>query len=261
MSKKNQEQPKSMAEALGSRLNEDENVPEPTIDETVMEAMLDDQTEKMIGEKPPQIPPHLQGPPPIQPASNEAGEKIEKKAEGVEMEETTNTPSHQDPVKPTIPASNNESRPADETSSPDSPEQTTPRRENRVGDGSMCDEAERITKEDIPTDSNLRSLQEFVHGDTFDVNWVRSRIAGLSQFPEVLPSPISWDVPSHIDIAELIYDSIIGKIDMEIDYVESCWPVLRVLMNKSIDNVEWTAGILCTLALFDVMRGLPQRNT
>ena len=103
-----------------------------------------------------------------------------------------------------------------------------------------------------PQDVNLRRLIEFVNGEMYSINWVRLHLVHMSRIPAALPSPTLWKVPEKIEMAKLVYDVVTSP-----GYVENQWPVMQILMGPSIDNAEWSVGVLTTLALFDAIRLLP----
>jgi len=98
---------------------------------------------------------------------------------------------------------------------------------------------------------NLRRLIEYVHSSEFSTDWVRMHHCWISRVPSVIPRLTTWDLPNNVDVYKIIYETILMP-----GYIETCWPSLKLVMNTSIDNVEWTAGVLTTIALFDVIRML-----
>lgn len=266
--KKPQNKPKDILEALGPRA--EETAPEPMVDETVTEALLEAKAEQMIGTQYPE------GPPPIQPASDEARTKIQKAMDNPDI------PSLPNPEKQETPASNTIPQPASNPSSPDSvPPQgdvvvspgytvkhTYNTQEDLLEKGDITQTDGGLVKDDGPIPpldykalreleaqerdlKNLQKLKAFISAEEFSVNWCRLHITHISRIPNVIPNPILWNVPSGADLAQLLFDTVRCP-----SYVESAWPRLKVVMGGSIDNIEWTCGVLCTIALFDATQVL-----
>jgi hypothetical protein len=103
-----------------------------------------------------------------------------------------------------------------------------------------------------PLDNNLRRLLDFVGGDQFNVNYVQLHINHIVRLPSVVPVPALWDIPGNLNVAKLVYDTVVS-----LGYIENVWPSLRLVMGTSVGNTEWCCNVLCTLGLFDVIRVLP----
>jgi hypothetical protein len=217
--KKSQSKPESIQDALGPRAETGEK---PVDDGIVEQALQRANLEERLGanEQYPESP--------MTPPQENASQKIEEdavhKAINPPQANTSNPP---DPEPQTTPASKDENQPATETFTPASQEQTG-------------------------ADHNLRRLQDFIAGPEFNVNWVRLSLTNTARIPNVIPSPTLWAIPANLDVAQRIHDVLVSP-----GYVESVWPALRLVMGNSIDNVYWTAGVLSTFGLFDVVRLLP----
>ena len=104
-------------------------------------------------------------------------------------------------------------------------------------------------------DKDLRRLIEYVNSSVFNVNWVRMHLVHVVQNPTVVPSFTLWDGVSTDRVSRIVYDTIRMR-----GYVENTWPSLRMVMGTSRDNIEWAANVLCTIALFDVIRILSYKD-
>jgi len=118
--------------------------------------------------------------------------------------------------------------------------------------GKSVDSVEELMSELNDGGINLRRLIEYVHSSEFSTDWVRMHHCWISRVPSVIPRLTMWDLPNNVDVYKIIYETILMP-----GYIETCWPSLKLVMNTSIDNVEWTAGVLTTIALFDVIQTLP----
>ena len=219
-------------------------------------------------------------PPQVKPISDEARTKIEaaitndkcpseptlneiaEKAKTILMGETTTMSESAESNSPetgTIPVSSTNPQPATKDSTPESREQPPQGKEpneetlNAIADpGKSVDSVEELMSELNDGGINLRRLIEYVHSSEFSTDWVRMHHCWISRVPSVIPRLTTWDLPNNVDVYKIIYETILMP-----GYIETCWPSLKLVMNTSIDNVEWTAGVLTTIALFDVIRMLP----
>lgn len=63
--------------------------------------------------------------------------------------------------------------------------------------------------------------------------------------PEAVPNYRNWDAP---DVIPLVCKKV-----REVGYFEKIWPLLRMLMGDNIGNIQWTARVAMTIALFEVI--------
>ena len=232
MPNKNQKKP-TMAEALGTRMNEKETTisnptipkkptaevePEQTEDEIVRQALLEDQSEQAILSQEP-----LQGVSP----SGKSSETIPTQQGIVIMS------SHPEKEKQIIPASNIDRLHGTENSTPASAEPHQKKKNDEI---------------DLP----LRRLKVYITSGEYSVTWVQLHITSISSFPRVLPTPTIWDIPNDYDVAKLVYGVVLQP-----GFIDTVWPYLRLLLGSSKDNVNWAAGVLTTIALFQAIQLLP----
>ena len=250
----------TMAEALGTRMDEKETtISNPTIpkkplgeveqeqteDEIVHQALLEEQTEQAIlSREPPQI---------VSP-SGKSSDTIPTQPEIV------TTSSHPEKVKHVIPASSIDLLHATENSTPEFPEPLTEEILNKTI-GGFLDKYPNGGVLDLIAiappikDPNLRRLIEYIHSGEYSITWVQLHITSISSFPRVLPTPTIWDIPNDYDVAKLVYEVVLQP-----GFIETVWPYLRLLLGSSKDNVNWAAGVLTTIALFEAIKLLPYAN-
>lgn len=222
MAKNEQQKPKSILEALGSRGEETE--PEVTTEEHVVEALSSASLmDRMESEQYPE------------------GEMPMQERQGI-----ANPPAA---GKQEIPASNTVPPLAAETSTPELQEH----RLDRMTEEEVTQKQDQAMEALLtPIDENLRRLKDYVNGELYSINWVRLHLIHMSRIPSALPSLTLWNLPGKFDVANFVYDVALSP-----GYVETKWPVLQVLLGSAIDNVEWAVGVLTTLALFDGINLLP----
>lgn len=282
MKNENKNNKPTLGEVLAER--GEGSVPEPTQDEIVTQALgdlsaqqrlqLELQQSQFVGEKPTittteksvMIPPQVRGPitgqkmnpmvgnplPRNVPTTKQNRESMaegikQEKAETISIQPETVTMSESSesssPEKGTIPASNISPPPAGMTSTPVL--QESPQKELMESDLSKTiDNIGQSNK-----DPHLRRLVEFINDSGITVDWVRLHLGHVSRIPSVIPSITLWNGPSFEDVAKNVYLTIVA-----LGYVENTWPILKMVMGSSVDNVEWAAGVLCTIALFDTIR-------
>jgi len=230
------EKPKSILEALGVRAEED--LPEPTQEEIVTEALMNADLETRLGTQYPDVPPQ------IKPVADNVRAKLERE---IDSSENLQGPTSTQSEKMTLIELNSTKIPMQETV-PVLNISPLPVPKNYIQE-SVEKALNPMSKNE---DLNLRRLLDYVYGPEFSLNWVRLHLQNLSRIPEVIPVMTLWDVSPQLDIAQLIYDVIQSP-----GYVENVWPHLRIVMGSSRDNVRWTAGVCTTIALFDAIRLLP----
>jgi len=91
-----------------------------------------------------------------------------------------------------------------------------------------------------------------VRGPEFDANWILLHLSHLSRIPSAIPNMTLWEIPASFDVPKFVYQTILSS-----GYIENIWPALKLVMGSSIDNFEWTAGVLTTLTLVNVLQELP----
>lgn len=284
----NKEQKKlSMAEALGKRMDEKETtVPQPIIpkkpeippvedlteDEIVEQALAEAKTETiMLNQETPQ-------------EEQSPSIKSLKPVETIPMQTEKVTSTNNPPAKeqPITPASSIDHLHATENSTPGLVELLAGIKAEKIIDDidNTIEEKEReiyhvgeptpgldtlgggikiqhtfsagIAGAEQEQDLNLRRLVEYIHSNEYSEAWVQLHISSISSFPRVLPTPTLWDVPSSVDMAALVYQVVLTS-----GFVENIWPYLRLIMGLSKDNVNWTAAVLTTCALFQALPLLP----
>ncbi len=107
-------------------------------------------------------------------------------------------------------------------------------------------------KKNDEIDLPLKKLIDYIQSNEYSQTWIQLHVTSISSYPRVLPTPTIWDVPNDFNIAQLIYEVVLQP-----GFVENTWPYLRLLLGNSKDNTTWAAGILTTLALFEVIKTLP----
>jgi len=220
--------------------------PEPTEDEIVTQALRDVEVEKKVEAVL------------SEPTLNEIAEK----AKTILMGETTTMSESAESNSPetgTIPVSSTDPQPATKGFTlgyrEQPPQGKEPNEEtlDAIADpGKSVDSVEEPMSELNDGGINLRRLIEYVHSSEFSPDWVRMHHCWISRVPSVIPRLTMWDLPNNVDVYKIIYETILMP-----GYIEDCWPSLKLVMNTSIDNVEWTAGVLTTIALFDVIWMIP----
>ncbi len=196
--------------------------PEQTENEIVHQALLEEQTEQVIlSQEPPQR---------VSPS--------EKSSETTPTQpEIVTTSSLPGKEKQVIPALSIDLLHATENSTPASPEPPVEEKKN--------DEI----------DLSLRRLKVYITSGEYSVTWVQLHITSISSFPRVLPTPTIWDIPNDYDVAKLVYGVVLQP-----GFIDTVWPYLRLLLGSSKDNVNWAAGVLTTIALFEAIKLLPNTN-
>jgi hypothetical protein len=206
--------------------------------------MMQEMQEK-FGEQPPQGPPTTQkkmrvtlGGPRITEEDNpteEVRKETNNPAEGMDLSGYT-TESQVDVVttKEVYEALEKLSSPASITSPPPVKDDSTP--------ASL--DSQKANQENLAR----TNLIEFVGGDTFSVAWCAQRINSIVQGSSFVPTPNLWRTPPGTDLSRVVYDVVVSE-----GWVERRWPSLRMVMGQSIDNVEWSCGVLCWFALMDAI--------
>lgn len=194
---------------------------EQTEDEIVHQALLEEQSEQAI---------LSQDPPQIVSPSEKSSGTIPTQPEIV----TTSSPPAKE--KQVIPALNIDLLHATENSTPESVEPPMKKKDEI----------------DLP----LRRLKVYITSGEYSVTWVQLHITSISSFPRVLPTPTIWDIPNDYDVAKLVYGVVLQP-----GFIATVWPYLRLLLGSSKDNVNWAAGVLTTIALFEAIKLLPYTQT
>lgn len=101
-------------------------------------------------------------------------------------------------------------------------------------------------------DSELVGFQAYIDGDQFTPSFVSYQLIVICGNPQVIPIMSQWCLPNSLDVSKLVYDVIQSP-----GYVESIWPVLKILMGLSVNNSSWAAKVAVTLALFDSIKLFP----
>lgn len=278
------EAPKSIAEAVGQRI-EDMDPPQPT-EEEIEEGLgeLTGQPEPTIESELPvekaktdAIPPSgpttttANAPPSIAPLTNDvrarleaqfqAEREAEEMAAGTEETEETLSQSNLRAVSArikqaamekgnstTVPVSNTDLQPATKPSSPELSESPPQEGRKKRLERQRIDEENRRHEDEV----KMQSLLDFVNSSEFSIDWCRMHLLEISRIPNVVPSPTIWDLPPQIDVAKVVFDVVKSA-----GFVENSWPSLQVVMGSSVDNVLWSCGVLCTMAIFDAIKLLP----
>lgn len=199
-----------------------------------MEEALDKRAVGVLKETPKNMPTQTtldQKPPQVEPILAETRDRLEKQyQEELSPPMETTILSQPETEKQETPASNTDLQPVTDDSTQGSQEQTPQRK----------------------TDNNLRRLIDFVNGPEFSGDWVHLHLGHISRIPSVIPSITIWQGVSFEEVVGAVY------VTMKMaGYVENTWPILKIVMGSSRDNTEWTAGVLCTMALFDTIKILP----
>ena len=257
MEEKNEKKP-TLEETLSRRAME----VEPTQEEIVTQALGDLSAQTRLG----QIPPRM-GEMPLtrkklelilesDEFKNHETPTILMRPEIASMSEPS---ASNHPETGTIPASSTDPQPATKgftlgyREQPPQGEEPNEETLDAIADqGKSVDSVEELMSELNDGGINLRRLIEYVHSSEFSTDWVRMHHCWISRVPSVIPRLTTWDLPNNVDVYKIIYETILMP-----GYIETCWPSLKLVMNTSIDNVEWTAGVLTTIALFDVIWMIP----
>lgn len=283
----NQEQKKpSMEEALGSRMKPLEEhqakiearktgkmpeiilAEEQTEDEIVEQALVEASAETgMLSQEPPQVVPIAkQARKKIEAASEERTQSAKSLSPAetlpVQPKTMTSTGSPLKKEQPIIPALNIDRLHATDASTPESPDPPTEEKIKRMPDHhdiKCADQPDppitQVEPDEIlgrGEDKELTRLVDYVHSGEYSAAWVQLHISSISSFPSVLPTPTLWDIPNDMDIAGLVYQVVLTA-----GFVENNWPHLRLIMGSSRDNVDWSAAVLTTFALFQAIQLLP----
>jgi hypothetical protein len=238
------ERKKSILDALGDR-GDLSDIPEPTEEQAIQEAMMDMEVENLLEDQYPETPPQ------VKPLADDARKKVENA-----IENTLSLPERKVQI---IPVSNIAPQPAEETSTRES-------QENHLQDNNLfskiCEYCGKKLTGAIPRlvcgcigETHLRRLIEYVNSEMYTSEWVRLHLMNITAIPKMIPSPILWDLPGDKDISWVVYN-----VAKQAGYIENVWPSLKILMGDSKDNTEWCCGVLTTMALFDAIRLLPYQQ-
>lgn len=239
MTQQNQNKPtklNSIMDALGTR---GADAPPQTVEEITRQAVADANAErvaKVDTEQPTREKSTLRTSPQKTALTrpNESDKNVQAEIASVEessgIMETTHPIPFPITAKAEILVSNIDPQPATETCTPDLAGQT----------------------QQVMDEPNLRRLKDFVASNVYSPKWVMQHLVQMSNNPKVMPAVTIWGIPGGFDKAELVYNLVIAA-----GYVDGVWPYLSMIMGKSSGNLEWTASVLTTIALFDAIKMLP----
>ena len=141
-------------------------------------------------------------------------------------------------AKKTTPVSKPDPQPATKTSSLESPVETI--------------EPERVKEIPSVEDVKLTALRGYILDNGFVVAAVAFHIVTLCSQPLVITPTTTWDFKDRAMIPEMVLALL-----KQPGYIEGVWPSLKIVMGSNIGNAAWSAGILMTIALYDIIRTLP----
>ena len=107
---------------------------------------------------------------------------------------------------------------------------------------------------EIPSteDVELTALRDYILNNGFVVAAVAFHIVTLCSQPLVITPTTTWDFKDRAMIPEMVLALL-----KQPGYIEGVWPSLKIVMGSNIGNAAWSAGILMTIALYDIIRTLP----
>jgi hypothetical protein len=269
---KQNNKPNSIEAALGPRMHEDP-LPEPTQDEILAQALNDARVEErllqpMEPETKSETPMTSSATPGPLPTDRMATMKLEDPPIIVTFPEPETTDySQSSPERPLnkmeTPVSNDESQPV---ITPYFPESVEP--PQKLSDENLTKVAGDIKKAALlknfdewgpknppAEDIELIKFMEYLDGDNFAYSSVAFQLRAICGNPQVIPVMSQWQIPPALDVTRLVYDILLSP-----GYIESIWPVLKILLGTNIGNSVWTGNIATTLAVFDAMKLFPLAN-
>lgn len=258
---KQNNKPNSIEAALGPRMHEDP-LPEPTQDEILAQALNDASVEErllqpMEPETKSETPMTSSATPGPLPTDRMATMKLEDPPIIVTFPEPETTDySQSSPERPLnkmeTPVSNDESQPVTIPSSLEF--QEPPQRIIPIPTEAMKQQAAREANAPAE-DIELVKLMEYLDGDGFAYSSVAFQLRTICGNPQVIPTMSQWQIPPALDVTRLVYDILMSP-----GYIESIWPILKILLGTNIGNSVWTGNIAITLALFDALKLFPLAN-
>lgn len=106
-------------------------------------------------------------------------------------------------------------------------------------------------------DPHMVQLRNYVtQSQNFPESFVGFHLQNICANPATIPLPSTWEIPQGFDLHKAIYTLVRTP-----GYVEALWPTLKVIMGSNSGNPKWCAGVLITLALFDVIKTIPFVDT
>ena len=101
-------------------------------------------------------------------------------------------------------------------------------------------------------DVELTALKKYILEDGFPVSAVAFHLVTLCSQPLVITSTTTWAFRDRSKIPEMVFALL-----NQPGYIDGVWPSLKIVMSSNAGNPAWSAGVLMTIALFDVIRTLP----
>jgi hypothetical protein len=110
---------------------------------------------------------------------------------------------------------------------------------------------------EVQEDPHMVQLRSYVtQSQNFPESFVGFHLQNICANPATIPLPSTWEIPQGFDLHKAIY--ILVRTP---GYVEAIWPTLKVIMGSNSGNPKWSAGVMITLALFDVIKTIPFVDT
>ena len=82
--------------------------------------------------------------------------------------------------------------------------------------------------------------------------YIQAHMHALVANPQVIPRLGLWTPKVPLNIPKIVL-----AIITQPGYIQQQYPVLKVLMGNSFDNIAWTTNVLITLAFYDCVKVLP----